>query len=50
LTRELTMDSKTGNKNFTAEMLEVINIMNKHKHKAIILYLIPENEPPPDRN
>ena len=46
MTRELTMDSKTGNKDFTAEMLEVINIINTYKHKAIILYLIAENEHP----
>lgn len=46
MTSELTTVSKTADKNFAAEMLEIIKIMNCQQYKAIILYLIPENEHP----
>jgi glycosyltransferase involved in cell wall biosynthesis len=46
LTRELTTNSKSKDKKFSAEMLEIVRIMNSKKYKAIILYLIPENENP----
>jgi len=46
LTRELTTDSKTKDNKFSAEMMEIVRIMNSKKYKAIILYLIPENEHP----
>ena len=49
MTEELTTASKSRDNNFTVEMLEIIKIMNCQKHKAIILYLIPENDhPQPD--
>ncbi|MEN6462996.1 MAG: glycosyltransferase family 4 protein [Syntrophomonas sp.] len=41
-----TTDAKKRNKEFTVEMFEIINIINCQKPKAIILYLIPENNPP----
>ena len=46
MTRELTTDSKTKDNKFSAEMMEIVRIMNSKKYKAIILYLIPENEHP----
>lgn len=46
MTRELTTDSKPKDKKFSAEMLEIVRIMNSKKYKAIIVYLIPENENP----
>jgi len=46
LTRELSTDSKPRDKSFSTEMLEIVRIMNSKKYKAIILYLIPENEQP----
>jgi len=41
-----TAQPKTRNKEFTAEMLEIVQILNDHKPRAIIIYLIPENEQP----
>lgn len=46
LTRALTTDSKPRDKKFSAEMLEIVRVLNSQKHKAAILYLIPENENP----
>ncbi len=46
MTRALTTDSKPRDKKFNAEMLEIVRIMNSKKYKAVILYLIPENENP----
>lgn len=46
MTSEITADSRSRDKIFTAEMLEIINIINYPKHRAIILYLIPENDHP----
>lgn len=41
-----TDDSNIRNKEFTPEMLELVNIINVQKPKAMILYLIPELEEP----
>ncbi|MGE5397511.1 MAG: glycosyltransferase family 4 protein [Chitinophagales bacterium] len=41
-----TAEPKIGKKEFTPEMLEIVNIINLQKHRAMILYLIPEHEEP----
>jgi len=41
-----TAEPKLGNKEFTPEMLELVNIINIQKSRAMILYLIPEHEEP----
>lgn len=46
MTRELTSVSSTREQQFTGEMLDLIKMLNSEKHKALILYLIPENEYP----
>ncbi len=49
MTKEPTSFSNTEGKNLTEEMLEIIEILKAQKHKAILLYLIPEhNHPQPD--
>lgn len=46
MTGDSDTNSKTKDKKFSVEMLEIVRIMNSNKYKAIILYLIPENEDP----
>ncbi len=46
MTGELNTDTKPKDRKFSAEMLEIVRIMNSKKYKAIVLYLIPENENP----
>lgn len=46
MTKELTSISDTREQNFTVEILDLIKIINSQKHKALILYLIAENEHP----
>jgi glycosyltransferase involved in cell wall biosynthesis len=46
MTGDSDTNSKTKDKKFSAEMLEIVRIMNSKKYKAILLYLIPDNEHP----
>ena len=46
MNKDLTMASNLRDKDFTFEMLEIVKIINGQKHKAIILYLIPEHDHP----
>ena len=39
-------DQATKRRQFTAEMLDIVKILNRQTHKALILYLIPEHEHP----